>query len=401
MREEDNIHMQFRRLLPAFLLITCLISCRSAAPEPATPATRNATYLSLLRHQLVLTRSQLPQITASAELVADRVISGGRLYATGSQPDFTPELVTRAGGLMGIKPLGSNPVRRGDVILVGTRGQITDPELRQAEQWQTVGAFVVFFDQRAPAPCSTSHCLISNGGTSGLSTGSKICPTDTVLNVANAWTWTAEFVAACTRRGRMPTLYYSYLLPGGRERGQRYEGRFFHDDLKISPIAAGRLGRQYLDFLDRMLAQLQQDGSQKIQQAASWLKETDPKTAMLMATGHLFPHHYADPRAPQPFGTTTRNDTPPGAGQQFVLALGYQQPPRAIVDGAKAGKYRLLYTSVQADPGPSGDNILYVNPHWPLEDGGVRVPGYDIPILPASGVGHAALYWSLLAGAAR
>ena len=71
-------------------------------------------------------------------------------------------------------------------------------------------------------------------------------PVDTVINVAKLWAWTGEFVAACARMGKMPTLYKSYGLPGGYERAKKYEGTRFHDDLSIQPIAAGVLEKEYL-----------------------------------------------------------------------------------------------------------------------------------------------------------
>ena len=41
-------------------------------------------------------------------------------------------------------------------------------------------------------------------------------------------------------------------------------------------------------------------------------------------------------------------------------------------------------------------NFLPIAPHWPLEDGCITVPGYDIPILPASAIAQTAIYWSIL-----
>ena len=41
--------------------------------------------------------------------------------------------------------------------------------------------------------------------------------------------------------------------------------------------------------------------------------------------------------------------------------------------------------------------VLYIRPHWPIEDACVDLKGYDVPILPASGVMQAAVYWALVA----
>jgi hypothetical protein len=58
---------------------------------------------------------------------------------------------------------------------------------------------------------------------------------------------------------------------------------------------------------------------------------------------------------------------------------------------------KLVYTTVQsAKPAEPAGNILYLDPGWPLMDGCVRVPDYDVPILPASGVVQAGIYWSIV-----
>jgi hypothetical protein len=44
---------------------------------------------------------------------------------------------------------------------------------------------------------------------------------------------------------------------------------------------------------------------------------------------------------------------------------------------------------------------LYIDPGWPLADGCVTVPGYDVPSLPASGVVQAAIYWTVASERAR
>ena len=55
----------------------------------------------------------------------------------------------------------------------------------------------------------------------------KLCPTDTFVNLANLWAFTGEFIAACTRHGKMPVVYQSYSLPGGRERAESLRSRRF------------------------------------------------------------------------------------------------------------------------------------------------------------------------------
>ena len=214
------------------------------------------------------------------------------------------------------------------------------------------------------------------------------------------WTWTGEFVAACTRLGRMPVLYQSYGLPGGPERGKKYQGKKFHDDLTIKPIPAEVLGREYLDRIEQMLAKIGDTQMPKILQAATWWGRAD--SATILVTGHMFPRHAQDPRCPCP-GTFAavpawedKDLLDASHPPQFVLYVGYQFAPQKLLDQAKALGVKLVYSDVQpAQPPEPASNILYIDPAWPLADGCVAIPGYDVPILPASGVIQAAIYWTI------
>ena len=180
-------------------------------------------YLWRLRNSITQTRSNLATLTKSADRAADEFVSGGNLWVAGRQADFIAEASGRAGGLMAIVPLGQHVPTKHDVILYAVPGSFDPGDLKIVDQWQEQGATVIKF--------SSSAGLYRNH-----------FPIDTVANIVNLWTWTGEFVAACTRLGKMPILYQSYGLPGGPERGKKYQGKRFHDDLTIEPVSAGILG---------------------------------------------------------------------------------------------------------------------------------------------------------------
>jgi hypothetical protein len=138
----------------------------------------------------------------------------------------------------------------------------------------------------------------------------------------------------------------------------------------------------------------------KILQAAKWWGQVTSATTLV--TGHMFPRHAQDPRAlplcsflaVPAWENKDLLDT--GHPPPFVLYIGYQFAPQKLVDQAKATGVKLVYFDVQpARPVEPASNILYIDPAWPLADGCVTVPGYDIPILPASGVVQAAVYWTI------
>ena len=89
--------------------------------------------------------------------------------------------------------------------------------------------------------------------------------------------------------------------------------------------------------------------------------------------------------------------TPPPNFPPLVLMLGYQRPAQLAIDAAYLYRHKLIYTSVERAHEDRGPTIIYIDPHWPIEDGCVHPPGYDIPILPASAVAPSAIYWSFVA----
>jgi hypothetical protein len=348
---------------------------------PGASAAVAENYLSALHAAIAQTRSNLARLTLSADRAATEFTAGGNLRVAGRQADFISEACGRAGGLMAIAPLNQRSPTNHDVILYAVPGSPDAQDLTTTDRWQEQGATVIQFSSRAGL--YRSHF-----------------PVDTVANVVELWTWTGEFVAACTRLGRMPVLYQSYGLPGGPERGKKYQGKKFHDDLTIKPIPAEALGRDYLDRIEHSLAKISDTQMPTIHQAAAWWSRITPATVLV--TGHMFPRHLQDPRVPCP-GTLVavpawedKELLDVGHPPQFVLYIGYQFAPQKLLDQAKALGVKLVYCDVQpAQPPEPADNILYIDPGWPLADGCVVVPGYDVPILPASGVLQAAIYWTI------
>jgi hypothetical protein len=363
------------------ILLPCVIFLAPVPWGSGAPAGEN--YFSRLQNTIAQTRSNLAALTQSAERAANEFVSGGNLWAAGRQADFIGEACGRAGGLMAIAALGQKVPTRHDIVLYAAPGQLEAGDLAKLKQWRENGATDITFC--SPAGLFENHF-----------------PLDTVANVVELWTWTGEFVAACTRLGKMPVLYQSYGLPGGPERGKKYQGKRFHDDFLIKPISAGVLGRKYLDQIERMLTKISATQRPKLLQAAQWWGQAAAATTLV--TGHMFPRHAQDPRAPAlcrfAAAPAWENKALLEARQapRFVLYLGYQFAPQKLLEQAQALGIKLVYCDVQpAQPPEPAANILYLDPAWPLADGCVQVPGYDVPILPASGVIQAAIYWTLAA----
>ena len=366
-------------------LVVVLLATSLQSPAAAAAAS----YLSRLQSVITRNGTNLTNLTLSAGKAAMEFRAGGNIWIAGRQADFISEACGRAGGLMAIAALGERTPARHDTILYAVPGDMDSNDLKRCAQWQELGATVIQFSSPA-----------------GLL--DKQFPLDTVANVIDLWTWTGEFVAACTRLEQMPVLYQSYGLAGGPERGKKYQGKKFHEDLTIKPITAGVLGREYRDQIQRMLAKINETQMPKIRQAAKWWSEVPKASATTLVTGHMFPRHAQESRA-LPFSGfaaipawENKDVLDASHPPAFVLCLGYQFAPQKLLDQAKTLGVKLLYSDVQpAEPPEPASNILYLDPAWPLADGCVTVPGYDVPILPASGVMQAAIYWTLISERAR
>ncbi len=373
-----------------------------ALREPAAPQASAQWYVASMYQQIALSRGQMPVIEMAGQAAARRTVNGGFIWAGGSQGDFGAEAIGRAGGLMGVKPLDLSQVFRKDVVLYGARGALSSTDLANIARCKTAGAFVIAFaaEQGSPRTPTGPDLLIDCGSLTGLPTGHGICPLDTVTNIMNLWVFTGEYVAACTRMGKTPVLYKSYGLDGGRERDGKYDGQLFHDDISVAPVRPGVLGNAYLDRINKILSQLEHEDLDDITQAGRWLAGSNPADTGAQFIAHIYPDQFRDPRAAQPIRTTA-SQLDPTPKEVVLIHISYQRPPQELIDASRREHTRLFYCSVLRGRGGLAENTLYANPHWPIEDACVELPGYDIPILPASGVIQATIYWSIVAEAYR
>jgi len=385
------------------------VNSKSEDANTNAPVEGPCNYIQLLNQGVYDCRKQLPDITLSAEKIASRTIAGGRLWVAGRQSDFISEVSGRAGGLLCINPLDVKSLRSDDSILYAVAGELNSEDLTLLRTWNDKGIYVAAFASGVLPQDANRHgrtVLIKNSISPGLPVNydskQMLCPVDTVLNVLNVWMWTGEFASASLRRGKMPVFYQSYGIEGARKRAEKYTGSVFHNDVNIPPIAPGVLGKAYVDAVQTSLHNIVTRDSNVLNDAVvAWCKAEQDLTAAWVV-GHMFPVHFQDTRSPQPipFKTAWHDQklAVPVTSKQFVLYLGYQYAPQLLIDQAAAEGFILAYASVQsAHPSPAVTNIIHIDPAWPLADACVNVPGYDIPILPASGVIDAAIYWSLLA----
>ena len=392
------------------LLVVLLIGaagCAGSSARNALPAPSASLYIMHIQNGVDRARRQMPAITASADTAARRVITArGRVFVAGSQPEFAAEMIARTGGLacFASPPPLIQQFGRSDVVLYATRSRLSVADRAKIARWRDQGVYVIAFasNELSSGKHFPPDVLIDSGDHAGFPlAGHKILPTDTTLNLINAWTWTGEFIAACTRLGQTPIVHQSPDMPGGKERMARYFGRWFHDDLSLPPIERGALGAAYLDRIDNSLAAMASSSQARFQIGGAWLHEFQNNSAVALMTGPLFPDHFRDERAPQLFAKLLplSRGTLPEA--RFVAVFGAEKPPQLQIEAAHLRRCKLFYSTVARGRDDMSIHIAYVDPRWPAGDACLKVRGYDVPILPASSIMQATIYWSLLAEAER
>jgi len=370
-------------------------------------------YLDCILDIAKKTEDNLPLITEIAELVAERTLSGGTLYIKDHEGGFASEGLGRAGGLMLLRG-GPEDASQPNTLLLGSSGSYRDYDVEQVKAAHAGGDLVVAFVSHQQQPPADSpplkeiadysidnflpddDCIVSIKGSD-----TNICPAAMVANALTLWTFTSEFVSACLRNGKTPTMYQSIVCPGSRERNAEVGKEIFHSDLTIKPIERGKLGNQYLDEMTKAISQIKATQMDSIKEAASLAAESvvSGKKAYAYLMGHMPPRVPGGHGDPGIFVTKDFSDEQLQPGD-FIAIIEYVYVPRERLDNIKSKGARSVWAGA-----PVGDDLdypsldLFIDPFWRLGDAVVEIPGYDVKVMPPSGVIQSMIYWLLSAEA--
>ncbi|CAN5492459.1 hypothetical protein BH09VER1_BH09VER1_51950 [soil metagenome] len=351
-----------------------------------------ADYLSRLQAVVSHWHEDLPALRISARKAAQSLIEqGGGLYLGGNQTSFIDEADGRAGGLAGLKRLNPNIVlRSSDVVLISVASSGSGDTLHQQfAQIESAGATAIVFGPD-PAPHRQNSGYFP-------SAGSDNPPNlQSVNNVAGLWIWVGEFVSASRRLGKMPCFYESVGIPGGADRNKTIAGQLFHSGF-VTPEAATSLGEAYLITLQKALTELRARNDAALHRATSLLRNTHVagKEASLLAIGHMFPAEFQNAVLPT-WIHPVEGSSP--ALESLVVFLGYQAFPwdNPTLTGHLRRPAIIISSQGPSSDWPEDSDHIYLDPCWDIHDACVSCPGYDIPILPLSGVITCALFWHLM-----
>ena len=223
------------------------------------------------------------------------------------------------------------------------------------------------------------------------------------------WAYVAELLGACRRQRKQLAVYLSIHLDEGRRRYERTKGLLFEPDRRPEPVARGQYAARSL----RPWAGRSRPSAKKkpgaFRQAAAWIREACDARRQVVRTleGHLPPNEVGSRGDPAFFTHTTRFSGEQGEkwirenlgeGDVYLL-LGYQQNEDALAAAANAVGARTIFLT-STPPGAEqtkSPRHLYVNPHWPLTDACLELPGYDVKACPLSAILGLTCYYAICA----
>jgi uncharacterized phosphosugar-binding protein len=365
----------------------------------------------------------LPEITRVAEIMADRHVSGGAIGFAWNGQSLQQELSGRAGGLMhlGFNRPWKDRDPAGDKFNMAIIGWDRDPgggaveALRQLKQ---SGTYIIGFgprDMPELAECVKICDAFFDTGMAAddrvvtLSSGKRAGRGNAVVNMLNGWALTGEFIAALTRRGKMPPIWKSWTLSDGKEWSDRYFGQSqFHNEFNVAPIKAGALPRAFFREVRSNIKRFRDSQNNNVIQAAELLtrEKKAGRQCIVAAAGHApwtIVGHYEDAgwgtlfqlETVAPNHVEMYKSTPEGA---LVLRLGCGGLDQVAADIFAAKKQRVILISVpdeRPDFQHTQNALLNIDMLWKQGDAVISIPGYPAKLFPISGIMQMVAYESV------
>ena len=339
-------------------------------------------------------RAELSVMRPIAEQAASKLVDGGTLWSCGLRP-LVGEFMGRAGGPMMMRMVQSgldhSPGPEDVIMGFPEEGQpIEGPPIPE----ETLN--ITFGDK--PCPTANLHMRTHAG---------EFDVSPTLAMAACGWVFTGELIAALTRLGKMPTIYESVGAYFGYSRILKFKhGEIaFHESHEVPAIEPGILGGCYIEAVSAMLKRIEKEQRKNLDRAKAWAHEAREagKRVMMYSAGHIFPEEISNTAIGKLFesGTWETGFRHPKPGHDysagdFIAHIGYQHPPDGLLRKARKAGARVVYVCLRSERDFIHDrNVIWIDPMWKWPDACVPLEGYDIPLLPASGVVNGSVAWEM------
>ncbi len=382
-------------------------------------------YLSWLTSAIAATATDVPELVSSAQIAAERYRIDGEEIGIFGDRGLVSEAYGRSGGMMRMRDpiLLTAPGWSGICLGFPREDKLAD-DFALARALVREGRHLILFGRPAIGAAAAAagvrpHAFVTchasaQGGLFEAAGGDWLVPTFPAAAIVALWAWLGEFVGACTRLGQMPVMYQSYDVPGAIERWERLRGLKFHAQPPV-PIAPGWIANCYLAELGAVVERFRSAERQRVRQAAAAAIEAKRQSHRLYAFAHnhtLLRGRLGGPFDPGTFRQINRDwfrlkrFQPVGRGD-IVFCVGYSKIYsgsrfRGFTSAMRARGVRLIWSLASYDRDPAQgipairSDEIFIDQQWRLGDAAVVCPGYDVPILPTSGVMAEAVLWSVV-----
>lgn len=429
-------------------------------------------FVNFALQEIKIARKELPALAAAADLAAERIVARDGQFLSAGDQSFSLEPVWRAGGIAFARRYLPNKqaaaanvesasetipyyrtkefvehftvekATKNDVVLVGYENEKEEREHRDAtiQQLLADGALVVFFGSESSAKSlqqkfgerenlrTIAHNVPDGGIIQVPGWKEKICSGRSLVNRIYLWTFQAELISACMRRGKMPGILLSVTYESPQVWNiPLLETYKFVPAFDVEPVEKYVLGTTYLNHLRRIVGSIVPTQRKELRQAAEWVAEArrTKHTAFALLIHGLDPNGlpgdpglfkvYSEGNAYYPqMETECKKD-------DVAFFVGYNWHPRELADAvAKAGgKQIICFTLVQEQPPkpaiygevgelkhytsfeelPHDENRVYIDLKFAQYNAVLKIPGYPIPALETSAFAEDVVYWHVVADA--
>lgn len=368
--------------------------------------------------------ADLPNITTTAEAAANLYVKQNYPLVLAGAPGFCSEAYGRAGGVMPIVWIKYWRQNEPAVVLYALREEALADDYQTINRLVARNCQVILFARKSllddaakagikPLGAVDIHAA-EQGGLFQAADKQWVVPTDPVARMVAEWCWLGEFVAACTRLGKMPVIWKSNGAENGLVWNNAYRGKRYHDAVP-EVVGKGILGKAYLDALCGDLRTLYAVELGRIVQVAKWATEAKAagRNIYTFANGHgvlLDPGCPHDPRFFRQLSTENYTVDPAVtlAAGDVILYVGQGGLP--IEWGSFAGKdlpgdwrkagVKVAWSFGNLQTREFVRNVALIKPdepfidqHFRFADGSVWLDNYGIGILPDSGITSEAVLW--------
>ena len=398
-------------ILTAFLFIA-FFTPSSAYGSNAVDSYVTSVFQVLQKHQ-----AALPRLIAPANATANAVMHGGAFYLAGDQ-GWVAEGDGRAGGLMVVRPLSaSKPAVKGDVVWLAYTPRTYTEEEQQARELEGQGCLVIAFGPRlaSGAPHFT-HWIDSFTPPAADDNLTRMG------NIISLWTATGEVTASASRAGKTLAFFQSDSVESSNVRNHMYgilpppgvwnslaekRSLAFHDGFpQMAPIQPGVLSQAYISYVENMLQNIREWDLSSIMSVGQEMsrRAAEGHPALLMLVGHMMPFavdqnsklfRYIDIQKQR---NEVESQLHQGGYFVFIGYVGvYLDLLREVRQAGATAAWIVSSLPTEVHFSQWGDVVI--DQQWRIGDCAVEAPGYDVRILPPSGIAQLFIYETLLRAA--